>query len=531
MDVLYVQSPSPSPGIDAAQMTLLDTLESVSGVHLTAKTLSEFAAWYPEEAKKVIVPEFDLSIVECSPESLGREIKGYLGKNGPFLRDPGIWWQIVHDGAMGAVLHASLCHRSVVFVCQDGDITQAANQALSLYPHACIKTYADLSDLDLISLLAYRVDSGRPAFPTLTGWIPAGLGELPSDVPPFASSLLAETFSSDDPLKNQYLHWWILSACAHRFAGRYEAVRTLCLAVEYAQRVMGDRLEGTPVLFQAAIVPNTWWEDNRDSASIVIRLSDDDFRISVKRAPQLSRLLHYSNGHSTVFVLSEDGAVKALMDVGTEQGRTRLRLDELRERLDGFIISTDVRQQLWIHGRDKDVPLILANGEWRLELSSGDPMIALGIALSGKWSNAQIERIRAVILRLSDERIGGFLVFHPDPVRAAAELRATPLRDEPGQHLQLPATVDSFSEATLAQILGLDGAQLFDLTGRLCLACQHIALAHEDEEPRDGGTKHATARRVARRFRDAIVTAISHDGPITTFAGGTRYRTYRTPVS
>ena len=122
---------------------------------------------------------------------------------------------------------------------------------------------------------------------------------------------------------------------------------------------------------------------------------------------------------------------------------------------------------------------------------------------------------------LSDEHIGGFLVLHRDPKWAATRLNGSQLRQEIRQHVQLPIDLEGISvEAPLVRILSLDGAHLFDLSGRLQLICQQLAPTDTAGEISEGGTKHATARRVAMQLRDAIVVAISHDGPITVYADG-----------
>jgi DisA bacterial checkpoint controller nucleotide-binding len=530
MEVLYVQSPRLSRRFAAARRQLIVNLKNAASATVLQKTLYAFGSWYPKAAKKEGFAEFDLTIIECSLDTLAREIKYYRGKNGPFLRHPEIWPQIIREKAMGAVLFASLFHRVVVFIYQDGDISEAI-EALTFDGYAYLKKHTELSDPELISRMAYRVDSGRSALPAMTRWS-SGLDvrALPEKVPLFASKLLAGNFSGDDPVRSYYLHSWVLSACDDRFQRRYDVVRTLCLLTEYARRVIGDQLEGTPLMFQAAIVPDQWWKENEGNASIFLTVSDKYFRISMKQAAKLTRLLHFSNGFSTIFIFSEDGALKGLMDVGSEQQKTRLRLDQLREQIDGFVIATDASRQLLLHSRGKSIPLMFANGEWRLESSSTDPLGAMVRGLE-KWSHAQIDRICGVVQRLSDDRVGGFLIFDADPARAAAELGAMPLRDEPGQHLRLPVDVETLSETTLTHILGLDGAQFFNLEGELCLVCQHLVLDREPGEPREGGTKHGTARRVARRFREAIVTAISHDGPITTYLAGERYKTNAKPQS
>jgi hypothetical protein len=530
MEILYIQSPRLSPRFDTARAKLIGRLKAGSGVRVADMSLSSFADWYVEEAKTPIVPEFDLTIVECSLDSLAKEIKYYMGKDGPFLRHADIWPSIVQESAMGAVLHASLCHRVVIFLYEHGKVTKPIKQAISLYGHVGIKKHTELSE-DFIRSLALRTDFGRSALPTATTWVPAPLGEPLINIPAFESGLLSEHFISVDPLKDQLIHWWILAVCADQFKGRLKAVVTLCLAVEYAKRILGAHLEGTPLQFQAAIVPNGWWKDNSDGGQVVLNLPDLDFKLSMKRERELTQLLHLSNGISTIFLFLEDGTLTGLIDVGSEERKIHRRLDDLRDRIGGFIMSTDDKRQIWIHSHYKVYPLTFANGKWTLESTSSDPLMALVLRLGGKWRESQIERICRVLERLSDEQNGSFLIFCSDPMRAAEELKAKPLRAAFGQHAPLPAEVEALSEATLAHILGLDGAHFFDFGGHLCLACQLLAPAAQQEKTAGGGgTKHAMARRVACLFPDAIVVAVSQDGPITTLAEGWRYRTKQNPA-
>ena len=74
--------------------------------------------------------------------------------------------------------------------------------------------------------------------------------------------------------------------------------------------------------------------------------------------------------------------------------------------------------------------------------------------------------------------------------------------------------------ATPARVLSLDGAHLFDDKGRLRLLCQQLAPTIALQGGGEGGTKHVTARKVAKQFRDAIIVTISHDGPVTVYASG-----------
>jgi hypothetical protein len=530
MQTLYIQSPKLSPNLVAYRRTLIDRLGREPGVRVTEMTLSAFADWYPNEAKKEIVPEFDLTVVECSLDTLARELTSYLGKDESFLRDRKSWSSIINESAMGAVLYASSSHREVVFVHYEGEMSETVINRVSFYPNASIMSYSELSNPDPIKSMVFSVDSGHSPFPIKTSWllVKPGTSFEGAGIPDSAISLLAENFAGDDPGKIRQLHWWVLNTCKDQFGGRYDVVRTLCLTVKYAQHTVGKQLEGRPLLFQASIVPSSWWNDAGRNLPVILDQSKEDFKVTISQQVTLDCLLDFSNGHSTIFVFAEDGTLRALLDVGNEEGRTRSRLDNLRHRIEGFIVSTDTEGQIWLHSRDEPFPIIYSNQRWELESNSSNPVIALATRLAGKWQPPQIDRICSVIDRLSDERTGGFLIFHRDPTGAAAALNATPLRAVQG--LALPLKVDSVSKPTLVHILRLDGAHFFDLAGRLCLVCQYLSITTQERRTDSAGTRHSTALRVAQHLPEAIVVPVSHDGGVMTLANGWNYSSQRSPT-
>jgi hypothetical protein len=195
----------------------------------------------------------------------------------------------------------------------------------------------------------------------------------------------------------------------------------------------------------------------------------------------------------------------------------------LLRQIPGIVVSTDRYAQVWVHGPDRPMPLISAHDRWQ-EDPSAEAVNALGEALRNiHWPPIGIHPMLRLVRHLSDERIGGFLIFHPNPQRLATEANGIQLRGEVIRHVDLPVAVNDASDVSLptaARVLSLDGAHLFDDKGQLRLLCQQLAPTIALQGGVEGGTKHATARKVAKQFRDAIVVVISHDGPVTVYASG-----------
>ena len=128
------------------------------------------------------------------------------------------------------------------------------------------------------------------------------------------------------------------------------------------------------------------------------------------RVAELNRLIHFSDGYSSLFVLTEDGTFKALVlvEVGNTEQSTRHRLDALLRQFPGIVVSTDRYAQVWVHGPDKPRPLIFAHDIWQ-EDPSAEAVNALGDALRDiHWPRIGITLMLRLVRHLSDERIGGF---------------------------------------------------------------------------------------------------------------------------
>jgi hypothetical protein len=321
------------------------------------------------------------------------------------------------------------------------------------------------------------------------------------------------------------LHWYVLSLCDSLFPGRYDAVQTLCRVVAFARHAIDSRLEGARLLFQAAIVRDEWWERNAVAQPNLLTLPAGDLRLSVGNAARVAQIQELSDGVSSILLISENGFIRALADIGSEERRLWSRLDEIRPNIDGVIVATDETRQLWIHAEGKAGPMMLTHGTWRRLSAHGDPLYQLAVAFSARsWPNARIAMLMEILRRLSEEHLGGFLIFDDDPAQLITVLGARPLRRQIEPWLRPPFAMETVSLAALTRLFSLDGAQCLDFDGRLHAICQHVVLPREPDEPSLGGTRRATGWRVARRRREAVVVTISSDGPVAAFIDGCMYR-------
>lgn len=519
MNIVYIKSPISSSSFAAVREALRKNCERVRA-KFCEKTLAEFSEWYLKATERDSTETFHLHIVECSLADLPKEIKeDYGGKKNPFLCDPAVWPRIIEKKAMGAVYHASLGQQAIVFLYEEGEVTDEVQKLLAHHERMTLKKCIEITNPEFIESAAYRCDCGLSAMLITPSFVLSRSELRMVPIPHFISTIVTETFESGNR--------WIFSVCADRFGGRFAAARTLCLVSKYAQRTTTEQLEGTSLLFQVAIVPNDWWDNNKCKWKTLLSFQEPNPRMSMQEAAVLNKLLHFSDGYSTLFIITEEGDFKALIDVGSSDQRIRRRLDCLREKIDGFIVSTDLRKQVWVHAREQASPLILTKDVWRIDPSER-PMgeVFRVLSINRGWKDSRMEKIQRLVHYLSDECIGGFLILHPDPKGMATQLNGVQLRKEIIQHVPLPIDLkdEDISVESLVPFLRLDGAHLFDLSGRLQLICQHLTPNPPTKTAGgvgEGGTKHATAQKVARLFRDAaIVIVISHDGPITVYAEG-----------
>jgi hypothetical protein len=283
--------------------------------------------------------------------------------------------------------------------------------------------------------------------------------------------------------------------------------------------VTSEQLEGIPLQFQCVIVPKQWWEENHSNFKSILQFRDSRKpRMSITEAAYLRKLIHFSDGYSTLFVMTADGQFQALVEGGVNDRYTRHRLEDLVNKFNGFIVTTDLRRQIWIHGQHMTSPIILMGNQWDIDPSNRAVSVLSKSLERRGMPSERLARIKEIVRYLSDEHLGGFFVFHHQPQEAAKKLNATQLREDIQLHFELPITIDTMSLPSIVRFLSLDGAQLIDYSGNIQLLCQQLNPRPTSKDIGPPGTKHATADRVALSLRDALVAVISHDGPVTVYA-------------
>jgi hypothetical protein len=124
--------------------------------------------------------------------------------------------------------------------------------------------------------------------------------------------------------------------------------------------------------------------------------------------------------------------------------------------------------------------------------------------------------LRFAVHDLGSRRIGAILVHHlkpADPARYENRLPAPPALD-----VRQPVNL-----APLQHVLSqIDGATLFDDEGTLTALGVRLVPTRTAEEAVGaiGGTRHTNARRYSHDEPDAVVIAVSEDGPVTVFRNG-----------
>jgi len=334
---------------------------------------------------------------------------------------------------------------------------------------------------------------------------------------------VAETFENDGIART------VFGVCHEKYRADFRAARTLCLLSRYARRVCTEHLEGTPLQLQCAIVNDEWWEEHRTRFHHLLEFRNNPPRMSMRDLPALKKSSHLSDGVSSIFVLSTDGIFRALVEVPT--GRrdsppasqsTRERLDALTKTFPGFVVSTDPHGRVWIHSRHMVSPVIHLHETWMIDATAA-PLATLQDALEVRRVDpGVISKLAQIVRVLSDERIGGFLVLHDDPLVLRDQLHAKQLREELQPYFCLPINLQQSTLPTVVRLLSLDGSHLIDLQGSIKLLCQHLNPEAPEGHSQESGTKHTTARNVALAAREALVIVISHDGPVTVFADGVK---------
>ncbi|MEO6651259.1 MAG: diadenylate cyclase [Ilumatobacteraceae bacterium] len=125
--------------------------------------------------------------------------------------------------------------------------------------------------------------------------------------------------------------------------------------------------------------------------------------------------------------------------------------------------------------------------------------------------------LRFAVHDLGAQGVGALLVYRPAETLGLTRERR--LTIPPPLRIDRPADL-----APLRHVLAqTDGAALFDETGTLVELGVLLMPTPESEGEVDaiGGTRHTSGRRYSHDDPDAVVIAVSEDGPVTLFRGGT----------
>jgi hypothetical protein len=255
-----------------------------------------------------------------------------------------------------------------------------------------------------------------------------------------------------------------------------------------------------------------------------------------------------------VFVLPEVPTDEWQRTTGLDivTGRTTSRLDdEVRRYADG-LSSWAIRTAEGVDsmvvfdrptGSERDLVVLAAasraivvqrhpNGEIRLVGSFGvarwdglgwhvEPPVESWVTsavcgLDGVDTSALDQLLRFAVHDLGAQGVGALLVFRPG--ETAAPTREPRLDEPPSLRIERASDL-----APLRHVLTqLDGAALFAADGTLVELGVRLVPSADAEAavPALGGTRHTAARRYSHDDPEAVVIAVSEDGPVTVFRGG-----------
>ncbi|MBL8792394.1 MAG: DNA integrity scanning protein DisA nucleotide-binding domain protein [Planctomycetia bacterium] len=521
MRILYVEIPALAERFAGVRHALRTQAQALPRIALTPIQLGQFLAATAEQAA-------DLIVAECAIAEFVDQFEQNRDAAVSILRrEPDAWAKMDGASAAAALWYAALGEAPLVYV---HDAEAVPSRVLELHldnKRVSFVTRDEASAPAFLERALYRFDANvLPVRVLQRHTLRREGGQYVSGaVSPFLSEVMAECFEHDGITRA------VFAECQAHYGAVSPVARTLCLLTRYARRMVTEHLEGAPVQLQCAIVPDAWWGDHRAEFRLLLEFQDNPPRLSLRELGILKKSAHCSDGASSLFIVSPDGVLRALVDVGAAHGgdahspatlAARQRVDVLTRRFPGFVVSTDCHGRVWVHSSQLQSPIVHLHETWNFDVTAG-PVKALRDALENRGSErATIDRLVALIHTLSDERIGGFLLLHADPASLAVPLHATPLRGELQPHFRLPIDLNAVAPPVAVKLFSLDGCHSIDLQGRVRLLCQQLNPPSPGDDAHESGTKHTTARNAALAVREAIVVVISHDGPVTVFADGTK---------
>jgi hypothetical protein len=153
---------------------------------------------------------------------------------------------------------------------------------------------------------------------------------------------------------------------------------------------------------------------------------------------------------------------------------------------------------------------------WHVEPPVGSWLAWASCGLDGADTDTLDRLLRFAVHDLGSQGIGALLVYAPsDPMTSSFERR---LPEPPPLRVDRPTDLGPLRHV-LTQI---DGAALFDTSGKLFELGVRLVPSSAAEHAIEalGGTRHTSARRYSHDDPDAVVIAVSEDGPVTVFRHG-----------
>ena len=153
---------------------------------------------------------------------------------------------------------------------------------------------------------------------------------------------------------------------------------------------------------------------------------------------------------------------------------------------------------------------------WRVEPPVDSWLAWASCGLGDVGTDALDRLLRFAVHDLGSQGIGALLVYSPADLASASFERRLPA--PPPLRIERPTDL-----APLRHVLTqIDGAALFDASGMLVELGVRLIPSVEAESAIGalGGTRHTSARRYSHDDPEAVVIAVSEDGPVTVFRRG-----------
>jgi DNA integrity scanning protein DisA with diadenylate cyclase activity len=179
----------------------------------------------------------------------------------------------------------------------------------------------------------------------------------------------------------------------------------------------------------------------------------------------------------------------------------------------GFFVPGDKTVHI---GREPLDPISLqfTNDQWRPGGLAAPFIIALlEQAEAVGVKNLRVpQRLRQLVRLLSRQHLGSFIVLGNIAKLNALMIKGVHLR--PGLSSTFEGqSILELSDATLLQILGLDGAHFVTLDGKIRAIGMHLLLGNTPTGPSFPGTKRSTALGITQLHEDVVAITVSQDGP------------------